>query len=91
MLYKKAKEFKKFIMVKKKYYYNQLKNKIRTLRSSNSKDYWKLLNKSTESRISYNEICLQAFMEYFKTLNSVVEADDLSNDDLSGEAEKLSR
>ena len=35
MSYKKDKEFKKFITVKKKYY-NQLKNKIRTLRSSNS-------------------------------------------------------
>ena len=45
MSYEKAKNFKKFITVKKKYYYNQLKNKIRTLRSSNSKDYWKLLNK----------------------------------------------
>ena len=89
MSYEKAKEFKKFITVKKKYYYNQLKNKIRTLRSSNSKDYWKLLNKSTESRISCNKICLQTFMEHFKKLNSVVEADDLSNDDLSGAAEKF--
>ena len=89
MSYKKAKELKKFIKVKKKYYHNQLKNKIRTLRSSNSKDYWKLLNKFTESRISYNKICLQTFMEHFKKLNSVVEADDLSNDDLSGAAEKF--
>ena len=28
-------------------------------------------------------------MEHFKKLNSVVEADDLSNDDLSGAAEKF--
>ena len=63
MSYKKSKEFKKFITAKKKDYYNQLKNKIRTLRSSNSKEYWRLLNKSTESRNSYNKICLQTFME----------------------------
>ena len=90
MSYKKPRRsFKKFITIKKKYYYNQLKNKIRTLRSSSSKDYRKLLNKSTESRISSYKICLQTFMEHFKKLNSVVEADDLSNDDLSGAAEKF--
>ena len=64
----KAKEFKKFVKFEEKSYYKQLNNKIKTLRSSNSKEYWSL-NKSTEGRKSHSKICLQTFMEHFKKLN----------------------
>ena len=69
MCYKKAKELKKFLKMKKKAYYKKLNHKIRTLRSTNSKDYWTLLNKSTESNKVHAKICIETFMEHFKKLN----------------------
>ena len=67
--YKKAKEYKKFLKLKEKSYYKQLNSKIRSLRSSNSKDYWALLKKSTEGQKTYSKLCLQTFMEHFRDLN----------------------
>ena len=77
MCNKKAKEFKKQMKTKEKLYYKQLNSRIRTLRSTNSKEYWSLLNKSTEGKKEYSKLCLQTFMEHFKKLN---QADATSND-----------
>ena len=69
MCNKKAKEYKKFLKQKEKSHFKQLNNKIRTLRSSNSKEYWSLLKRSTEGQKKYSKLCLQTFMEHFKNLS----------------------
>ena len=66
---KKAKEFKKFIKNKEKCYFKQLNMKIRSLRSSNSKEYWSLLNRSAEGKKTFSTLCLQTFMDHFKQLS----------------------
>ena len=69
MSYRSAKEYKKFLKTKEKQYYKQLNNKIRSLRSSNCKDYWSLLKTSTEGQKTYSKLCLQTFMEHFRKLS----------------------
>ena len=54
---------------KQKFYFSQLNQKIRTLKSNNSKEYWNLINKSTEGKTAYSKICIQTFMDHFKELN----------------------
>ena len=68
MCNKESREFKKFVKLKKKNYHDQLNKKIRTLRSNNSKEYWDLLNRSTEAKAK-NKLCLGTFMEHFKKLS----------------------
>ena len=44
----KAKEFKKYVKQKELSYFKDLNQKIRHLRSNNSKGYWDLLNNSVK-------------------------------------------
>ena len=69
MAREKSRNFKRFIKKRQHVYFNQLNKKIRTLRSNNSKEYWNLLNKSTEGKQSVSKICLDTFMDHFKKLN----------------------
>ena len=50
-------------------YYNCLNKKIRYLKANNPKDYWNLLNKSTEGKKEYAKIATEAFLDHFKSLN----------------------
>ena len=49
--------------------YIELNKKIRYLRSNNAKEYWKLLNKSTEAKKEGIKLSLEVFLEHFKNLN----------------------
>ena len=69
MAREKSRNFKRFIKTRQHAYFKQLNEKIRTLRSNNSKEYWNLLNKSTEGKQSVSKICLDTFMDHFKKLN----------------------
>ena len=56
-------------------YYAELNQKIRHLCSNNAKEYWKLINKSTEGKQEYAKISLQAFLNHFKNLSKNPEQD----------------
>ena len=58
-----------FLKRKKNSILNNWIKKIRSLRSSNSKEYWSLLNRSTEGKKKCPALCLQTFMNHFKQLS----------------------
>ena len=66
---RKAKEFKKFGKDKQKQYFDSLHSKIRHLKKNNSKEYWLLLQKSTEGQRIASKITLHIFLDHFKQLN----------------------
>ena len=57
---------KKIIKSQERLYYAGLNKKIHYIRSNNAKEYWKLINKSTEGKQEYSKISLQAFLDHFK-------------------------
>ena len=68
MCNKESKKFKKFIKEKEQKYYKDLNKKIRNLKSTNPKEYWKLLNKDIEGRQERTKISLETFFNHFKDL-----------------------
>ena len=73
------KETKKFIKSQERLYYVELNKKIRYLRSNNAKEYWKLINKSTEGKQEYSNIALQTFLDHFEKLSQNPDHDVPSN------------
>ena len=65
----KAKEFKRYVKQKELSYFKDLNQKIRHLRSNNSKGYWNLLNNSVKGKTERASFCMKTFMEHFKKLN----------------------
>ena len=64
-------KYKKFMKLQERKNYIELNNKIRYLRSNNAKEYWKLLNISTEAKKEGIKLSLEVFLEHFKNLNEV--------------------
>ena len=79
MANKETKKYKKFIKSQERLYYVELNKKIRYLRSNNAKEYWKLINKSTEGKQEYSKIALQTFLDHFKKLSQNPDHDVPSN------------
>ena len=71
--HQKAKEFKKLVKQQEKMYYKNLNDKIRKLKSSNSKEYWDLLNKSIDGKKARVKFCLETFTEHFRSINKAKE------------------
>ena len=69
MCNKKAKEMAALSKNKRKAFRDTLHKDIRTLRKSNSKAYWLLLQQSTEGAQARSKISLQTFLKHFKKLN----------------------
>ena len=70
MANKETKKYKKFMKLQERKYHIELNKKIRYLRSNNAKEYWKLLNKSTEAKKKEGiKLSLGVFLEHFKKLN----------------------
>ena len=66
MANKETKKYKKFMKLQERKYYIELNKKIRYLRSDNAKEYWKLLNKSTEAKQEGIKLSSEVFLEHFK-------------------------
>ena len=59
MCNKESKKFKKLLKNKENMYNKNLRDKIRTLRANNAKEYWHLLNKSTEGKKVQTKLSLE--------------------------------
>ena len=61
-------------------YFKDLNQKIRHLRSNNSKAYWDLLNNSVKGKKDRASFCIKTFMEHFKKINEACHNSDSQND-----------
>ena len=68
-LKQQASEYKKFIRNTFKTYNKNLLKKLRTLKTSQPKEYWDILNKATNNADKVGNIALQVFMDHFKKLS----------------------
>ena len=75
MANQETKKYKTFIKSQERLYYAELNKKICYLRSNNAKEYWKLINKSTEGKQEYSRISMQAFLDHFKKLSQIPDQD----------------
>ena len=79
-------------------YYKALHTKLRTLKSSSPKDYWKFLNVKSKAKSSAVKVSLDDFVKHFQDLAKVHSCDstdgdnfnvdhlvDVNNDDLNRE------
>ena len=64
-----SKKFKNLLKAKRRDYFKKLNSKIRSLRSNNSKEYWQLLNRSTDGQKIESSLSIECFYEHFKNLN----------------------
>ena len=64
-----SKAYKRKIRSTSKKYYKSLNRKLRNLRSSNSKEFWDIINKECSDSTKDNNIALESFFEHFKNLS----------------------
>ena len=75
-----SKAYKKELNKQYRIYHKNLHHKLRTLKSSNSKTYWKILNGGSESREEIRNLNLELFTDHFKSLNSNQDDEDFNID-----------
>ena len=83
---KASKLYKKDINKKFRDYQNGIISKIRSLESSDPKQYWAILNKGSNYKQSLHNISTEVFLEHFKKLNIVHEEseyEDLSSEEIT--------
>ena len=74
-----SKRYTGFIKKKRKQYFQNFHRKLRTLKTMDSKEYWSLLNKSTQhSSNTEVNVPLPAFYDHFKKLGE--STTDISDD-----------
>lgn len=64
-----SKAYKKVLRAKKLFHRRRVVNRLRNLRSSNSKEYWNLLNSATRSKKG-SDMNTDSFVQHFKDLSS---------------------
>ena len=64
-----SKSFKRFLSNKRKEFYKELNAKLKLLKNSNPREYWKILNGSVEGKKVKEKISLEVFHEHFKKLS----------------------
>ena len=64
-----SKAYKRKIRSTSKKYYKSLNRKLRNLGSSNSKEFWNIINKECSDSTKDNNIALESFFEHFKNLS----------------------
>ncbi len=64
-----SKAYKKQINLAFKQYHDELHKKLRNLKSKSPKDYWRILNKSSEGQSAMKNLSVQVFHDHFKKLN----------------------
>ena len=79
-----SRAYKKILRSKKRTHQRQVANRLRNHRSSNSKDYWKLLNSATRSKKGSADVVPEVFNRHFKDLSQAdtppVPPDDFGED-----------
>ena len=73
-----GKTFKKFMASKRKEFHKQLNTKLKTLKNSSPREYWKILNGCAEGKKIKEKVSLEVFFEHFKKL-SVTPQSETSN------------
>ena len=63
------KEYKKIVKFKKSQFCNDMHENLRKLRSSNPKEYWKLLKKGAHNDARPNPVDIDSFKSFFENLN----------------------
>jgi len=71
-----SKEYKKTIKQAINMHHIKLNSKIRSLQSNNPRDFWKLINSSSNKTPKVSPICCNEFAEHFQKLNADVDNDD---------------
>jgi len=80
-----SKLYKKQLKISFKKYQLNLAKKIRSLRSNNPTNYWKLINGSKQEKNEmYNKITCEAFYEHFKNLGAT-EQDDAATEGVNND------
>ena len=65
-----SKRFKLIILKKKAEYFKKFNNKLRVLKSNNSKDYWNFLNKANSSKKEGCDIMIETLKEHFQKISN---------------------
>ena len=63
------KEYNKLLKSKQKIFQKELEQKLRNLKSSNPREYWKIINKSNSSKGKNSNITIGSLFEHFKILS----------------------
>ena len=64
--------FKKFLASKRQEFYKNLNAKLKNLKNSNPREYWKILNGCAEGKKIKEKISLEVFHEHFKKLSDTI-------------------
>ena len=63
-----GKKYTKFIQAKAKKYQKEFNKKLRNLKSTNPKEFWNILNKSSEGKHTLAKISIESFAKHFQKL-----------------------
>ena len=66
---KQSKNFKKLLAKKRNEFYKTLNSKLKSMKNSNPREYWKILNASVEGKKTLEKISLEAFFDHFRKLS----------------------
>ncbi|XP_071136947.1 uncharacterized protein [Mytilus edulis] len=80
LLNERSREFKKQMSNSFNKYKDKCANELRNFSKSDSKQFWKLLNKFSNSKKDSPDISIETFSEYFKNLNSDNSEDEMQDD-----------
>ena len=64
-----SKSFKKYLASKRREFYKNLNAKLKNLKNSNPREYWKILNGSIEGKKVKEKVSIEVFHEHFKKLS----------------------
>ena len=67
-----SKTFKKFLARKRNEFYKNLNTKLKSMKNSNPREYWKILNKSVEGKKTGEKVALEVFFDHFKKLSDTL-------------------
>ena len=64
-----SKNFKKLLAQKRKEFYKTLNSKLKSMKNSNPREYWKILNASVEGKKTLEKVSLGVFFDHFRKLS----------------------
>ena len=76
-----SKQYKKLINSKARAYHKAFNKKLYHLKSTNPKEYWNILNKSTEGKRVVSKVSLECFAEHFRKLGLSQDNSHISEDE----------
>ena len=80
----KGRFYRRFLRKKRNNYYKALHTKLRTLKSTSPKDYWKFLNVKSKAKSSaVIKVSLDDFVKHFQNLAKVHSCDSTDGDNVN--------